>query len=309
MLFGAHDEPHNNAVVLREATGEHDKAVLDGNKFLATYGSTPEADEVVFQMGRAHQNAGRAKDAVELYKRYITRAKNLDHRAQGLVLLAQAEIKTGDGRGAEVSLDEAVTLGKHRARELSAEGKYAAAHARYMQGERALAKFEQIQIAGDVKQLKARLKQKTELLKDAAKVFLDCVSMGVAEWTTAALFQIGHMYEAFGKALRDSPPPPEVKTEDQKTEYQSQIEEFAVPMEERSLDAYENGWKKAIDIGIYNQWTAKMRDALGRLNSELYPPFKETGFEVRSQGPLPLPALIEAPSRAVAAPTPAPVKK
>src|ERR1019366_8506216 len=298
-----------NAVILREATGEHDKAVLDGNKFLATYGSTPEADEVVFQMGRAHQNAGRAKDAVELYKRYITRAKNLDHRAQGLVLLAQAEIKTGDDRGAAVSLDEAVTLGKHRARELSAEGKYAAAHARYMQGERVLAKFEQIQIAGDVKQLKARLKQKTELLKDAAKVFLDCVSMGVAEWTTAALFQIGHMYEAFGKALRDSPPPPEVKTEDQKTEYQSQIEEFAVPMEERSLDAYENGWKKAIDIGIYNQWTAKMRDALGRLNSELYPPFKETGFEVRSQGPLPLPALIEAPSRAVAAPAAAPVKK
>ena len=56
-------------------------------------------------------------------------------------------------------------------------------------------------------------------------------------------------------------------------------------MEERSLDAYENGWKKANELGIYNQWTAKMRDALGRLNSELYPPFKETGFEVRSQAP------------------------
>ena len=163
-----------------------------------------------------------------------------------------------------------------------------------------LAKFEQIKIEGDVKQLKARLKQKTELLKDAAKIFLDCVSMGVAEWTTAALYQIGHMYEAFGKALRDSPPPPEVKTDDQKADYQSQIEEFAVPMEERSLDAYENGWKKALDLGIYNQWTAKMRDALGRLNSELYPPFKETGFEVRSQGPLPMPALIDAPNRAVA---------
>ena len=292
-----------NAVVLREATGEHDRAVLDGNKFLAAYGSTPEADEVVFQMGRAHQNAGRAKDAAELYRRYITRAKNLDHRAQGLVLLALAEVKIGDERGAQGSLDEAVTLGKRRAHDLGAEGKYAAAHARYMQGERVLAKFEQIQIAGDVKQLKARLKQKTELLKEAAKVFLDCVSMGVAEWTTAALFQIGHMYEAFGKALRDSPPPPDVKTEDQKTEYSSQIEEFAVPMEERSLDAYENGWKKAIDLGIYNQWTAKMREALGRLNSELYPPFKETGFEVRSQGPLPLPALMEAPNRGAGAST------
>ena len=294
-----------NAVVLREATGENDRAVLDGGKFLQAYGSSTEADEVVFQMGRAHQNAGRAKDAAELYKRYITRAKNLDHRAEGLVLLAQAQIKIGDERGSAASLEDAVTLGKRHARELSADGKYAAAHARYMQGERVLAKFEQITIQGDVKQLKARLKQKTELLKEAAKAFLDCVSMGVAEWTTAALYQIGHMYEAFGRALRDSPPPPEVKTDDQKSEYQSQIEEFAVPMEERSLDAYENGWKKALDLGIYNQWTAKMRDALGRLNSELYPPFKETGFEVRSQGPLPLPPLIDAPSRAVAAVPPA----
>ena len=125
-----------------------------------------------------------------------------------------------------------------------------------------------------MKQLTARLKQKTELLKDAAKVFLDGVSIGVAEWTTAALYQIGHTYEAFAKSLRDSPPPSEVKTEDQKADYQSQIEEFVVPIEERSLDAYENGWKKAIDLGIYNQWTAKMRDALGRLNSELYAPFK-----------------------------------
>jgi tetratricopeptide (TPR) repeat protein len=298
-----------NAVVLREATGEHDRAVLDGGKFLAAFANAPEADEVVFQMGRAHQNSGRAKDAAELYKRYLAHAKNLDHRAQGFVLLAQAQLKTGDERGAESSLDEAVGLGKRHGRELGGEGKQAAAHARYMQGEQVLGKFEQIQIQGDVKQLKARLKRKTELLKDAAKVFLDCVSMGVAEWTTAALYQIGHMYEAFAKALRDSPPPPEVKTDDQKADYVAQIEEFAVPMEERSLDAYENGWKKALDLGIYNQWTAKMRDALGRLNSELYAPFKETGFEVRSQGPVPLPALIEAPSRPIAITSPQLPKK
>ena len=290
-----------NAVVLREATGDHARAAADGNRFLATYPTAPEADEVVFQVGRAEQNAGHARGAAELYQRYLGRAKNVDHRLQGLVLLAQVQLSAGDERGAAAALDQAIALGKQHPRDVGADGKFAAAHARYMQGERVLAKFEQIQIQGDVKQLKARLKQKTEYLKEAAKVFLDCVSLGVAEWTTAALYQIGHMYEAFARALRDSPPPPEVKSEDQKAEYQSQIEEFAVPMEERSLDAYENGWKKATDLGIYNQWTAKMRDALGRLNGELYPPLNETGFEVRSQGPLPMPSLIEAPSRPVAA--------
>jgi hypothetical protein len=40
-----------------------------------------------------------------------------------------------------------------------------------------------------------------------------------------------------------------------------------------------------------------MREALGRLNSELYPPLKEQGFEIRSQGPQPLPPLIDATRR------------
>jgi tetratricopeptide (TPR) repeat protein len=291
-----------NAVILREATGNHARAIADGNKFLASYGSTPEADDVVFQVGLAQENAGHPREAADLYRRYLSHAKNLDHRAQGLVLLAQADLKSSDDRGAAAAVEEAVNLGKQHGRELGPDGKYAAAHARYMQGERVVTRFEQIQIQGDVKQLKSRLKQKTELLKEASKTFLDCVALGVAEWTTAALYQIGHMYEAFAKALRDSPAPPEVKTEDQKADYQAQIEEFAVPMEERSLDAYENGWKKAMDLGIYNQWTAKMREALGRLNTEIYPPFKETGFEVRSQGPLPMPPLIDAPARSVAAP-------
>jgi TolA-binding protein len=285
-----------DAVVLREAIGEHDRAVIDGQRFLATYASDKEADEVVFQMGKAEESAGRDKQAADLYRRYIPRAKNADHRAEGLVALAQIDTKLGDERGAEEALGEAVTLGKRHARELGPDGKYAAAHARYLQGSHVLAKFDKIQIQGDVKQLSKRLKEKADLLKQASSVFLDTVSLGVAEWTTASLFQIGHTYEAFAKAMRDAPPPSGLSDAD-KEAYQTQIDEFVVPIEERSLDAYENGWKKAIDLGIYNQWTQKMRESLGRLNGELYPPMREIGFDIRSAGPAALPPLIEAPSR------------
>lgn len=306
-----------DAVVLRTATAEHDKAILAGNKYLAMYGSSAEADEVVFMMGRAHQSAGRDKDAIDLYKRYLAKVpKNHDHRVQGYVLLAKAQIKNGEIKAADESLKNAVTIGKQLKGSLGPDGKFAAAQARYMEGERVLARFEQIKIEGDVKQLGQRLKQKAELLKEAATIFLDSVGMGVAEWTTASLYQIGHMYEAFSRSLRDSPPPSNL-SEAEKEQFTQQIEEFVVPIEEKSLDAYENGWKKAMELGIYNQWTAKMRDAVGRLNAELYPPFKEIGFEVRSEGPSPLPPLIDAPRRGADAPktsdkpkpAPAPAKK
>src|SRR5581483_11911509 len=96
--------------------------------------------------------------------------------------------------------------------------------------------------------------------------------------------------------LLNSPPPPGLSPE-QKDLYSQQIDEFVVPIEEKSLEAYESGWQKAIELGIFNQWTAKMREALGRLNTELYPPLKEVGFSIRSNGPSPLPPLITAPRR------------
>ena len=297
-----------NAVVLRVATGDHDKAIQDGNAFLRDFPTAVEADEVVFQMGKADQNAGQDREAVQLYQRYLPRARNLDHRVEGYVLLAQAYIKSGDDKGADGALQAAVSVGKHRGKELGPDGKYAAAHARYMEGERVLARFDKIEISGDVKQLAARLKQKAALLREAAQVFLDTVSLGVAEWSTAALYQVGHTYESFAKSLRNAPAPPGLSDAD-KDAYTSQIETFVVPVEEKSLDAYENGWKKAIELGIYNQWTAKMREALGRLNAELYPPMHEIGFDVRSTSVAPLPPLMDSPNRgkpATAPQTPAP---
>jgi cellulose synthase operon protein C len=160
-----------------------------------------------------------------------------------------------------------------------------------MQGEAVLARYEAVKIEGDVKQLKERLKKKTELLKKAADAFLQTAEMGVAEWTTAALYQIGFTYDSFSKALLNSPAPANLSAEEKEL-YTQSIEEFVVPIEERGLEAYESGWKKAIELGIFNEWTAKMRDALGRLNSQLYPPLVEIGFELRSRGPMPLPPLI-----------------
>jgi hypothetical protein len=133
-------------------------------------------------------------------------------------------------------------------------------------------------------------------LKKAAETFLGTAEMGVAEWTTASLYQVGFAYESFAKALLGSQPPSNLSAEEKEL-YKQSIEEFVIPIEERGLEAYESGWQKAIELGIFNTWTAKMREALGRLNAELYPPLKEIGFELRSRGPLPLPPLINGPRR------------
>jgi len=285
-----------NAVLLRTTIGEHDKAIADGNAYKRKYPRAEDSDEVTFLMGKAHEKAEKWRDAEALYSHYSQSAKSNSSRVESLVRLATVRLKIGDDRGAEAALASAMGLYRTYKKSLEDQGKYFAAKAHYMQGERILADFEKIKIEGDVDQLKSRLKKKSELLKKAADTFLETAEMGVAEWTTAALYQIGVTYESFSKALLSSPPPSGLSAE-QKDLYAQQIDEFVVPIEEKSLEAYESGWQKAIELGIFNQWTAKMREALGRLNTELYPPLKEVGFAIRSSGPSPLPPLIGAPRR------------
>ncbi|HEX2874745.1 MAG TPA: tetratricopeptide repeat protein [Polyangiaceae bacterium] len=289
-----HKDAAYNAVLLRTTVGEHDKAIDSGQKFKKYYPRDESADEVTFLMGKAHEKADKKAEAAALYDAYSRSARSVGSQIEALVRLAT--VKSGDDRAASAALDRAIQLYKARKNTVDDRGKYYAAKARYMQGESILKKFQEVKIEGDVKQLKTRLKSKTELLKKAAETFLSTAEIGAAEWTTAALYQIGVTYESFSKALLNSPPPANLNAEE-KDMYQQSIDEFVVPIEERALEAYESGWRKAIELGIFNSWTAKMREALGRLNSELYPPLKEQGFEIRSQGPAPLPPLIDATRR------------
>lgn len=289
-----HKDAAYNAVLLRATVGEHDKAIESGQKFRKYYPRDEAADEVIFLMGKAHEKAGKKKDAEALYDQYSKNARSVNGQIEALVRLAT--VKSDDERGAAAALDRALHVYTQNKNHLSDRGKYYAAKARYMQGEAVLAKYEAVKIEGDVKQLKERLKSKSTLLKKAAETFLGTAEMGVAEWTTAALYQIGFTYESFSTALRTSPAPDKLNA-DEKEQYSQSIDEFVVPIEERSLEAYESGWQKAIELGIFNSWTAKMREALGRLNAELYPPLKETGFALRSRGSSRLPPLIDGTRR------------
>lgn len=285
-----------NAVLLYATLGDRDRAIRSGERFQQRYPSGASSDEVTFLMGRAHERAEDWRSAERLYSRYAGSAKLASRRVEALVRLAVARVELADDKGARDALSRAVQQHKTYQKALDERGKYFGARAHFMQAQRIFAEFEQIKIEGDVKQLAQRLKRKAELLKSASVALIDTAKLGVAEWTTASLYQVGAIYEAFAQSLIKSPPPASL-TPEQAEAYRMQIDEFVVPIEEKSIEAYESGWRKARELGIYNAWTAKMRAALGRLNSEMYPPLSEVGFRLRSQGANPLPGLIPTPRR------------
>ncbi len=279
-----------NAVLLLVSAGDNGDAVAAGRAFVERYPRRPETGDVYFFIGRAQAQAEQWSEAAETYRAYIRRARNQDRKIEAQTRLALVLAEMGDEEGSASALQAAVRSAR-RGRSRLRDGLFFAAQARYLQGDRILREYEAVQIAGPSEGLRERLQRKSELLRDAAEVYADVVSYGVAEWVTASLFQIGRSYELFAEAMRAFEVP-EGLTEEQEQVYFDQLAMFIVPMEERALEAFEGGYQRALELHIYNRWTAELREALTRLNDVQYPALRETGGNVVESAPLSLPERI-----------------
>lgn len=281
-----------NATLLRMTAHENDAAVRNGNRFLERFEHDESAEEVTFLIGRAQEQAEQWDQAAQTYQRFIRRSRNTSRQVEANTRLAQVLMRSGNESAAGQALTAAVRLARRRATQLTDQGIYYAAQARYLQAEQILHEYEQIHIAGPIDGLRQRLERKSEFLRRAAEAFADVVSFSVAEWVTAALFQIGHSYELYAEGLRNAPTP-EGLTEEEEQAYFDQLQGFVVPIEERALEAFEGGYSTALQLRIFNSWTAQLREGLVRLNDVQYPPLREMGGELADGAAIPMPEPLD----------------
>ena len=287
----AHEATYN-AVLLRMTANDFDEAIGAGRFYLERYPRHERADDVYFFIGRSHEGNEDWTDAADTYRQYIRRARNQDRKVEAQTRMAQVLARAGDESASARALEQAVRTARRQRRRLTGDGLYYAAQARYLQGDAVLEEYAAIEIAGPPEGLRQRLQQKSELLQRAALIYADVVEFGVAEWIAASLFQIGRSYELFASAMRGFEVP-EGLSEEEEQVYFDQLARFIVPMEERALEAYEGGYNRAIELRIFNRWTAQLREALTRLNDVQYPPLREHGGAAVEASPLPLPQPID----------------
>jgi TolA-binding protein len=282
------EDAYYNALVLRVAAGDSEQAVRIGRELRKQYPNASSAEEAYFLIGKAHEAKQNYRDAADTYRLYLKSGKNAERKIEAQTRLGNMLLAQGDAFNADKAW---ATAAKDGQRAQSAGARYFAAQARFQQGDRALAAFEKVAVEGDVNGLGKRLAHKGELLRKAAEIYGDVVSYRVSEWMTAALYKIGRSYELFAESLREVSVPPNLTEQEEQT-YRDELAKFIVPIEEKALEAYESGYRKAIELHVFNAWTEKQRQALTRLNDVEYPPLREAGTQLSEGQPLPLPEPI-----------------
>lgn len=264
-----------NAGVLYQAMDKDDEAIGRYRQYVAQYGDRDDVVDVELRIGQVHADAGNHKEAVKAFEKFLKRHGRNERAIEANTRLGMSLLELGKTKRAGKALAAAVKAGRKAEGEMRIFG----AQARYLEGELVYRRFDAAKLDPRPSKLGKSLERKAKLLGQAKDIFIDVVSFRSPEWATSALFKVGESYEGFAKGLREYPIPENLSEEEQDA-YMEQLDTFALAFEEQAIEAYRSGYAKAMELKIYNGHTRKIREALGRLSSQEFPPIAEAGTEL-----------------------------
>ena len=105
------------------------------------------------------------------------------------------------------------------------------------------------------------LKVKNERLARLLDAYTEVIRCGSAKWSEAALTRLGEAYRNFNKGLLEAPMPRGLDAEQQDL-YRTTLENQALPLEDKAVDAFEKAIATGSRTGFYSEWTIRAQDSL-----------------------------------------------
>jgi cellulose synthase operon protein C len=275
-----------NAGVLRQALGQHDKAIAHYQAYARRHKDRKDASDVAFRIGEVYEEAGDSARAEQAFRGYAKTYRDGKRSIEAHVRAGRTALRQGQLRRAESAIDDALSEWKRAGRSEQDAMRPWAAEARYLQGELLFRDYEKVTLNVKPRDLSKTLKKKAAALDKAQKVYLDVVEFEDLKWATAALYRVGQIYDGFAESLV-SAPTPQGLSEAEAAAYREALDTYVIEIQDKALQLFSAGYQKAIQMQVYDQYTAKIREALGRLAADKYPPERESRSRER-QGDRPL---------------------
>ncbi len=206
---------------------------------------------------------GETAQAYETYVKQFPRplARAVDARER-LLQLARAR---GDTTAEQYWLRDLVVADETAGSERTDRTRALAAQASLDLGRMSAAQAKALRLSLPVEKTLPAKKQAMEV---AIQALSKAANYGFAEVTTAATYELGLLYQDFGKALMDSERPRNLKDLELE-QYNLLLEEQAFPFEEKAIQTHEANLKR-IPQGIYDEWVAKSAKALAAIAPAKY---------------------------------------
>ncbi|HEY4244946.1 MAG TPA: tetratricopeptide repeat protein [Kofleriaceae bacterium] len=283
-----------NAGLLRQALGQNKEAIAHYTDYAKKFRDRKDAPDVAFNIGVVYENGGDDGPAHQAFADYTRVYRSSGKRiVEAYTRAGRTSFRLGQLKRAKEEFGLAQKVWKAEpAKDKPASATWAA-EARYYEGELVFRDYEKVSLDVKPAQLEKALKLKSKLLGDAEKIYGSVIDYQDLKWATAALFRVGQIYDGFADALAQAgqKPPPSVPPALVQA-YQDKINEYVVNIQDKAVELFTAGYQKAIQMQVYDEYTAKIREALGRLAADKFPPERESRSKERIGDRPPVPDLV-----------------
>jgi TolA-binding protein len=245
------------------------------------YKTTPLGRDSLFRAGLMYEQMQDWTRAINTFGRFVEEfPEEAKPRLEATFRRARAEEKLGRDSDALEHHKEVVAVYK-RAGEMAIEmggtEKYVA-ESLFKITDIKYNDYEQIQFIMPQKVMEANLQKKVKQSQDLITGYTGAAEMGIPKWSIAAHCRMADVYLSFRDALRNAEIPDELRPEywealpdeDQRKplledayyNYTSQLEEQALPLEEKAINEYQLAVDEAEQEGITTAWSRKAYNQL-----------------------------------------------
>lgn len=268
-----------NAALALEGQQKHADAAAEFERYATLFPARADAAAVFFRASLVHKRRGAADAEQAVLKRFIARYGATSAEGPRVV---EAWARIGDIHGAQKASKAAAVAAYKSAVSTWAKnptagtGAYFAAQSAFALAEDDFAAYEKLKIVSkssnnQVKELEAK-SAKLTAVEGTYKQIITTYKVG--EWSLAALYRIGGLYDNLQRAVLASPCPDEIKRQYGDLgcdEYANAVEDNAFNVQQKAIANYQVADQKAKEFKLANTWTRKTEEALSLLAPEQFP--------------------------------------
>ncbi|MCY1077783.1 tetratricopeptide repeat protein [Archangium lansingense] len=272
-----------NAGLWWEGVGESDKAISSYRAYISRFKDRPDVPQLAYNIGLVHEKDGKPAEAARAFESFAVTYGRDSRTSAGQLYLARyrqliAYRKQKNTRDTERMQGELVrgwarlsAQEKQRPDLLDAYG-----HARFLAVEADWQRYMDIRFKR-VATIRRDLTAKQQSIQKLEKAYVDVLATGSGEWGIAALTRIGLAYADFARNILESPDPAGLD-EEQTSMYRAELENLALPLEDKATEALEKALGKAYELSLYNEWTLAAQDQVNRYRPGAYAQVRQVPF-------------------------------
>ena len=301
-----------NAAELQQYSGRYGNAAATFEDFQDTFPDDENSAVALYRAGLMYESDSRYGDMERVWQQmrrdygsmYVSEEINIDamvidtlRRTADYYAEEAGDSRTARGLYSDV-LDEFF-----RRNVTDVDSSFAAGKARFYLAQEEFAVWEAVQITGGVTRQQRIVGEQIAGIPPLVTEFNAVTELGSAEWTMAAYFMLGRIYQAFADKLYTVPIPEEIADDpDLSDVYQMELEDVASQFEDEAVSNWQVAMEVARQTGIVNEWTIRIISELNRYLGSEFPLFKEEiefmQLDVISPLPLSAPEGVEVESPA-----------